>query len=96
MHALTSPYPLSLGSLKVLVQIFLDRDDIRMEELEADRRAGRPKSKEFLELEARKTAETKEFETGFGKSSYTWQRFNVDVNGADEARLADSLQRSWI
>lgn len=69
MHALTSPYPLTLASLKVLVQIFVDRNDTRMEELEADRRQGRPKTKEYLELEARKKSESKEFETGFGESS---------------------------
>lgn len=67
MHALTSPYPLTLTELKEYVEIFLSRDDIRMEELEADRRPGRPKSKEYLELESRKNAETKEFETGFGE-----------------------------
>jgi translation machinery-associated protein 16 len=67
MHAITSPYPLTLASLKVLVQIYIDRDELRMEELEADRRPGRPKPKELLELETRKSIETKEFETGFGE-----------------------------
>lgn len=49
------------------MQIYIDRDDLRIEELEADRRAGRPKPKELLELETRKSTETKEFETGFGE-----------------------------
>lgn len=94
MHAITSPYPLTLGSLKVLVQIYIDRDDLRIEELEADRRAGRPKPKELLELETRKSTETKEFETGFGEfflghSGLTCWRYSevIDLTHPHTVRL---------
>lgn len=39
-----------------------------MSELEAERRAGRPKSRELLELEELRRREVAEWETGFGKS----------------------------
>lgn len=67
MHALTSPLPLTLASLKALVEIYLERNDLRIAELEGERRPGRPKAKELIELEERRAAESKEYETGFGE-----------------------------
>lgn len=58
---------LTLPELRSLVQdVFLARHDGRIAELEAERRPGRPKAKELLELEELKRVENAEFETGFG------------------------------
>ncbi|WRT67663.1 uncharacterized protein IL334_004635 [Kwoniella shivajii] len=65
LHSLSSPHPLSLPSLKSLItEVYLGRYDGRINELIADRRPGRPKPKELLELEEIKHRETKEYETG--------------------------------
>ncbi|WWC88820.1 uncharacterized protein L201_003733 [Kwoniella dendrophila CBS 6074] len=65
LHSLSSPHPLSIESLKALIsEVYLARFDQRIEELISERRPGRPKPKELLELEEIKKRETKEFETG--------------------------------
>lgn len=48
--------------------VYLARHDARMAELEGDRRPGRPKAKELLELEEVKKREQSEWETGIGES----------------------------
>ncbi|RSH89268.1 hypothetical protein EHS25_002380 [Saitozyma podzolica] len=64
-HAISSPSPLTLSSLKALIEVYIARNDTRIEELTAERRPGRPKEKELLELEDLRKREAKEFETGF-------------------------------
>lgn len=68
MHALEGPEPLTLAELRVLVtDSFIARNDERIAELNAERRAGRPKGKELLELEEVRRVESAEWETGFGE-----------------------------
>ncbi|WWD04720.1 hypothetical protein V865_002791 [Kwoniella europaea PYCC6329] len=65
LHSLSSPHPLSLASLKALItEVYLARFDSRIEELNAERRAGRPKPKELLELEEIKKREKNDYESG--------------------------------
>lgn len=67
-HALSGPQPLSLPSLRALVSdVYLTRNDERINELEAERRPGRPKTKEHMELEEIRKVEHAEWETGFGE-----------------------------
>jgi len=67
-HALSSHLPLSLPSLRALIsEVYLKRNDERIEELVAERRAGRPKSKELLDMEEVKRQEMAEWETGLGR-----------------------------
>jgi len=69
LHAISSPNPLSLPSLKALIEeVFITRNDPRIDELAAERRAGRPKLTEHIELEELKRRELAEYESGFGKS----------------------------
>lgn len=71
LHALSSSQALSLPSLKALIaEVFITRNDPRIEELTAERRAGRPKTTEHLELEELRRREQTEFETGFGMSIF--------------------------
>ena len=66
LHSLSSAAPLSLASLRALIStVYLTRHDPRIAELEAERRAGRPKPKELLELEEVRKREHAEWETGF-------------------------------
>jgi hypothetical protein len=59
----------SLESLHRLVQeLFLKRWDDYLEELQQARRAGRPKSKEQVEVEEIKRQEEAEYDSGFGAS----------------------------
>ena len=68
LHSLTSAYPLSLISLRALIsEVYLTRHDLRLSELERERRAGRPRSKEHLELAESRRKENAEWETGFGE-----------------------------
>ncbi|WVF69317.1 hypothetical protein IAT40_004093 [Kwoniella sp. CBS 6097] len=65
LHSLTSPHPLSLPSLKALItEVYIARHDDRINELMGERRPGRPKSKELMELEEVKKREMAEYETG--------------------------------
>lgn len=67
IHSLSSPNPLTLSSLKALItEVYLKRHDPRIEELTRERRPGRPKPKELLDLEEVKRRETGEYETGMG------------------------------
>jgi len=67
LHSLSSPHPLTLPSLRALIStVYLTRHDQRINELEAERRAGRPKPKEMLDLEETRRRETAEYETGMG------------------------------
>ena len=50
--------------------MFITRNDPRIDELAAERRAGRPKTTEHLELEELRRREQTEFETGFGMSTF--------------------------
>lgn len=69
LHSLTSPHPLSLASLRALIStVYLTRHDDRIKELDGERRAGRPKAKEQLELEDVRKREWAEYETGMGMS----------------------------
>ncbi|TXT13432.1 hypothetical protein VHUM_00799 [Vanrija humicola] len=66
LHSLSGPAPLSLPSLRALISdVFLTRNDDRIAELTAERRPGRPKDKELLELEELRRVEHAEWETGF-------------------------------
>ncbi|RXK41655.1 hypothetical protein M231_01155 [Tremella mesenterica] len=66
LHSLSSASPLSLPSLRALiVDVYLARNDARLHELEAERRPGRPKLKELVDLEEIKRVEWAEWETGF-------------------------------
>lgn len=67
-HSLTSPHPLTLPSLRALIStVYLARHDARIAELDAERRAGRAKVKEQLELEEQRRREEAEYETGIGE-----------------------------
>lgn len=68
LHSLSGPAALSLTSLRALISdVFLTRNDDRIAELTAERRPGRPKDKELLELEELRRREHAEWETGFGE-----------------------------
>lgn len=67
LHSISSPNPLTLDSLKAIIEVYIDRDLPRLEELVAERRPGRPKTKEQLDLEERRRIETKEYEDGIGE-----------------------------
>lgn len=66
----------TVESLHRLVQdLFLQRWDDYLEELQKARRAGRPKSKEQVEVEEIKRQEEAEYDSGFGVSSLAlWSR----------------------
>ena len=66
MHALCSGSPLTLASLKGLVEVYVARNDERIKELVAERRPGRPKQPELLDLEDKRRMDDKEFESGMG------------------------------
>ncbi|CAD6582834.1 MAG: hypothetical protein TREMPRED_003403 [Tremellales sp. Tagirdzhanova-0007] len=66
LHSLTSAHPLSLRSLRALIsEVYLTRYDLRIAELDNERRAGRPSSKEYTELVETRRREAAEWETGF-------------------------------
>jgi translation machinery-associated protein 16 len=68
MQQLESAEPLSLPQLHELVsRAFIGRNDARMAELESERRPGRPKAKEHLDLEELKRVEESEYASGFGE-----------------------------
>ncbi len=67
LHSVSSPHPITVPSLQALVELYIGRNDIRLQELESERRAGRTKSKEQLNLEEHKRKETSEWTTGFGQ-----------------------------
>lgn len=76
IHSLSSPNPLTLPSLKALItEVYLKRHDPRIEELTRERRPGRPKPKELLDLEEVKKRETGEYETGMGGFSFPFAMF---------------------
>jgi translation machinery-associated protein 16 len=54
--------------LKALIDLYISRNDSRIDELTSARRPGRPKEKELLDLEEVRRRELKEFDTGFGES----------------------------
>lgn len=53
----------------LVTNVFLTRNDARIAELESERRAGRAKVKEHVDLEELKRVENSEWETGFGECS---------------------------
>ncbi|GMK57254.1 hypothetical protein CspeluHIS016_0400880 [Cutaneotrichosporon spelunceum] len=66
MHALEGPEAITLPQLRALItDAFIARNDERIEELTLERRAGRPKAKELLELEEVRRVENAEWESGF-------------------------------
>jgi translation machinery-associated protein 16 len=68
---MTSAHPLSLPSLHALIAtVYLARHDDRIAELENERRPGRPKAKELLELEDVRKRERSEYETGIGQFTH--------------------------
>lgn len=68
LWALSSGHPQSVESIKELItDVYLARFDERINELQAERRPGRPKAKEQSELEEKKKEEEAEYETGLGK-----------------------------
>lgn len=78
MHSLESPEALTLPQLRTMVtDQFIARNDERIAELNAERRPGRPKAKELLELEEIKRVESAEWETGFGESRREGHAFKV-------------------
>lgn len=81
MHSLSSPNPLTLSSLKALItEVYLKRHDPRIEELTRERRPGRPKPKELLDLEEVKRRETGEYETGMGGFYFLIVFFSLNCN----------------
>jgi translation machinery-associated protein 16 len=68
MHSLSSGSPLTLASLKGLIEVYIARNDERIQELIAERRPGRPKQPELLDLEEKRRMDEKEFESGMGES----------------------------
>ena len=67
LHSLPSTHPLSLPALRELItDVYLTRNDVRISELESERRPGRPKDKELLKLEEARKSECAEWETGLG------------------------------
>ncbi|ORX40219.1 hypothetical protein BD324DRAFT_616940 [Kockovaella imperatae] len=65
LHSLPSSHPLSLPALRELItDVYLARHDARISELEGQRRSGRPKDKELIDLEEIKKREQAEWETG--------------------------------
>ncbi|WVR06232.1 hypothetical protein IAU60_003262 [Kwoniella sp. DSM 27419] len=91
LHALTSPHPLSLDSLRALItEVYLARHDDRIDELVNERRPGRPKAKELLELEEVRKREKAEYETGMEvpdmthapttRLMYTWHQSDTSIS----------------
>ncbi|WVQ81066.1 hypothetical protein IAT38_003173 [Cryptococcus sp. DSM 104549] len=65
LHSLSSQHPLSLESFRALIsEVYIKRHDPRIDELVEERRPGRPKPKELLELEELRSRERTEYETG--------------------------------
>ncbi|WVQ72948.1 hypothetical protein IAR50_002510 [Cryptococcus sp. DSM 104548] len=65
LHSLSSPNPLTLESFRALVsEVYLKRNDPRIDELLAERRPGRPKQKELIELEEFRRRERAEYDSG--------------------------------
>ncbi|KLT44193.1 hypothetical protein CC85DRAFT_234130, partial [Cutaneotrichosporon oleaginosum] len=84
MHSLESPDALTLPQLCALItDTFIARNDERIAELNAERRPGRPKVKELLELEELRRVESAEWETGF------------EVPNLTDAR-ATKLMYGWV
>lgn len=68
LRVVSSPEPLSLQQLRALItDAYISRNDERIAELIAERRPGRPKEKELINLEELKRSELQEWATGFGK-----------------------------
>lgn len=68
MQHVTSATPMTLTELRALVYDgFIGRNASRIAEFEAERRAGRAKVKEHLELEELRRVEEAEWESGFGE-----------------------------
>ncbi|PSK50404.1 hypothetical protein B9Z65_348 [Elsinoe australis] len=63
--------------LHTLIHSFLSSHDRALKEIESERRPGRPKSREHERLEAAKTADEQEYESGF------WM---VDLRTADKVK----------
>lgn len=95
MHAIDSPSPLTLASLKAVIEVYIGRNDARIEELTAERRAGRPKTTELLDLEERRRLDMTEFETGIGKL----HRFHFCpfwLDHPDSYAIRDAAQARWL
>jgi translation machinery-associated protein 16 len=68
MQQVQSATALSLPELRALIsETFLGRNDARVAELNAERRPGRPKLKEHLDLEELRRVEEAEWDSGFGE-----------------------------
>lgn len=64
-HLPETLHPLELADVQVLVAEFLARNDDELEELKAERRAGRPASTRQTLLEQQQKMEKQEYESGF-------------------------------
>ncbi|KAK4685432.1 translation machinery-associated protein 16, partial [Tremellales sp. Uapishka_1] len=93
LHSLSSAAPLSLPSLRALIaDVFLTRNDERIAELTKERRAGRPKGKELLEMEELRRREWSEWATGLEipdlthgptvRLMYTWLESDTPIVGS--------------
>ncbi|WWD18354.1 hypothetical protein CI109_102804 [Kwoniella shandongensis] len=91
LHSLSSPHPLTMSSLKALItEVYVTRNDARINELRAERRPGRPKQNELLVLEEFRRKERHEYETGMEvpdlthaptvKLMYTWLQSDNTIN----------------
>ena len=97
LHSLSSPEPLTLSALReLIVDVYLIRSDPRIQELESERRQGRPKSAELIELEETRRRERAEWETGLGGSRLSLQLsllkslFEMDMVDLSDGRGARS------
>ena len=69
----------------MIEEVFITRNDPRIAELAAERRAGRPKLTEHIELEELKRRELAEYESGFGASPHLSKK----SMGADKIEVPD-------
>ncbi|KIR60280.1 hypothetical protein I312_105550 [Cryptococcus bacillisporus CA1280] len=97
IHSLSSPNPLTLSSLKALItEVYLKRHDPRIEELTRERRPGRPKPKELLDLEEVKRRETGEYETGMEVPDLTHPPTTLLIHSWLSAPNPPSIDHSHI
>lgn len=58
-------HPLQIAEVQTLISAYLERNDEELEQLKAERRAGRPASTRQTLMEERKRTESQEYESGF-------------------------------
>jgi translation machinery-associated protein 16 len=80
----------------LIEEVFITRNDPRIAELAAERRAGRPKLTEHIELEELKRRELAEYESGFGASFFTFFNQSMEANKIEVPDLTDDKTTTFM